>query len=64
MGDFVLFPLNGITLALYPRQELAKDTTLHYQPSEFAGLTISYNTKSKQEVDEVLQQVEPLGERS
>ena len=38
MGDLALFPLGGITLALYPRKELAKDVTLKYQPPNFPGL--------------------------
>lgn len=61
MDDLALFPLGGITLALYPRQELAKDTTLEYQPTEFAGITISYNAKSEKEVDEIFEQVAKLG---
>lgn len=61
MDDLALFPLGGITLALFPIAELAKDTTLEYQPSSFSGLTLAYNTKSETEVDEVLQRVEALG---
>jgi len=61
MDDLALFPLGGIVLALYPRQELAHDTTLQYQPSAFAGLTLAYNAKSEKEVDDVLQQVKELG---
>jgi hypothetical protein len=61
MDGLALFPLGGITLALYPRQELSDDTTLRYQPTEFSGLTISYNARSEKEVDEVLKQVEKLG---
>ncbi len=61
MDDFVVFPLGGIMLALYPREELAADTTLTYQPTEFSGLTIAYNAKSEKEVDDVLQQVKQLG---
>lgn len=61
MDDLALFPLGGITLALYPRQELADDATLIYQPTEFAGLTLSYNAKSEKEVDDVLKEVEALG---
>ena len=61
MDGLALFPLGGITLALHPLHELAEDTTLKYQPSEFYGITISYNTKSEQEVDEVLKQAESLG---
>lgn len=61
MDDLALFPLGGITLALFPIPELAKDTTLVYQPSSFSGLTLAYNTKSEAEVDEVLKLVEGLG---
>lgn len=61
VGDFALFPLGGITLALYPREELAADVTLPYELSRFYGLTLSYNAKSENEVDEVLKKVEALG---
>ena len=61
MEDLALFPLGGITLALHPREELAKDTTLSYTPSAFSGLTLSYNAKSEQEVDEILSRVKELG---
>ncbi len=57
----VLFPLGGMVLALHPREELAADTTLEYQPSEFSGITISYNAGSEQEVDEILARVAELG---
>lgn len=60
MDELALFPLGGITLALYPRRELADDATLEYQPSEFYGLTLSYNAKSEKEVDEVLEKVAKL----
>ena len=61
MDGLALFPLGGIVLALHPRQELADDTTLKYQPTQFSGLTISYNAKTQQEVDDVLKIVEKLG---
>ena len=61
MDDLALFPLGGITLALYPRQELAADTTLPYTPSQFSGLTLSYNATSEEEVNEVLAKVKSLG---
>ena len=59
-----LFPLGGITLALHPRHELAEDTTLNYQPSEFSGMTISFNAKSEKEVDEIFFSVAALGQQS
>ena len=46
---------------LYPLQELSEDTTLPYQSSGFAGITISYNAKSEAEVDAVLSKVSELG---
>ena len=61
VDELALFPLGGITLALHPRQALAEDTTLPYQPTTFSGMTISYNATSEKEVDEVLKQVEALG---
>lgn len=61
MDGLAIFPLGGISLALHPRHELAEDATLSYQPTEFSGLTISYNAKSQLEVDEVLKQVAQLG---
>jgi catechol 2,3-dioxygenase-like lactoylglutathione lyase family enzyme len=61
MDNFALFDLGGIILALHPRHELADDTTLKYQPTTFSGLTISHNTKSEKEVDEILKKVAKLG---
>ena len=61
MDGLALFPLGGMVLALHPRHELAEDTTLNYQPSEFSGLTISYNARSEEEVNDILEQVAKLG---
>jgi uncharacterized protein len=61
MDGLALFPLGGMTLALHPRHELADDTTLKYEPTNFSGMTLSYNAKSEKEVDEVLDQVAQLG---
>ncbi|HEV8512764.1 MAG TPA: VOC family protein [Cyclobacteriaceae bacterium] len=61
MDDFVLFPLGGITLSLYPREKLAEDATLKYESSEFSGMTLSFNAKSEKEVDDVLKEVKKLG---
>lgn len=60
MEDYVLFPLGGIVLGLYPLQELEVDTTLSYQPTPFSGMTLSYNAVSE-EVDVVMQEAERLG---
>lgn len=61
MDGLALFDLGGIILALHPREELAADTSLPYQPSTFSGLTISHNTRSEKEVDEILEKVAALG---
>lgn len=61
MDDLALFPLGGIVLALYPRKLLAEDATVDENGGGFSGITFSYNTKSEQEVDEVLQEVIKLG---
>lgn len=61
METLVLFPLGGITLALHPRHELAEDTTLSYKPSDFYGLTISYNAQSEDEVNEIMHRIASLG---
>lgn len=61
MDDLALFPLGGMVLGLYPLHDLTADTTLNYQPSEFSGITIAYNAKSEEEVDQVLKTVQDLG---
>lgn len=61
LDELALFDLGGIFLALHPRTELSKDTTLEYQSTSFSGLTISHNTRSEKEVDEIIGKVEQLG---
>ena len=59
--EYALFPLGGIVLGLYPLKSLEQDTTLRYQASSFAGMTISYNARSEEEVDAVLEEAKRLG---
>lgn len=59
--NLILFPLGGIVLALYPTKLLAEDVGEISAQSDFSGITFSYNAKSKEEVDEVLNEVEYLG---
>lgn len=61
MDNLALFPLGGITLALHPLHELETDTTITHEPSAFSGLTISYNAKSEEEVDNIMKKVKQLG---
>jgi uncharacterized protein len=61
LEGMILFPLGGITLALYPRKELADDATVKNTTIGFSGITLSYNAKSESEVDIVLKEVAQLG---
>ena len=59
--DVAFIPLGGVVLALYPRHKLAEDAMLPADGSGFSGITLAYNTKSREEVDEVLATAEKLG---
>lgn len=61
--DIAFFPLGGIILALYPWKNLAEDITVNAEGSGFSGVTLAYNAKTQEEVDEVLNTVEQLGAR-
>ncbi|HVO73872.1 MAG TPA: VOC family protein [Ignavibacteriaceae bacterium] len=61
LENLPLFPLGGITLALYSREGLAEDAHVKNTKPGFSGLTLSYNTKSEKEVEEILDKVEKLG---
>jgi predicted lactoylglutathione lyase len=50
----VFFQAGGMALALYPKGDLAKDAKVSADGSGFAGVTIAYNTRSRDEVDAVL----------
>jgi uncharacterized protein len=48
------FQVGGIVLALYPRDELAKDAGVVPGVGGFSGMTLAYNARTRQEVDAVL----------
>ena len=52
-GDWIIFPLGGVALALYPRKLLADDATVKDEPTGFSGITFTHNAKSEKEVDSV-----------
>lgn len=54
-GNISFFRLEGTWLALYPREELAKDIGLPV-PTQvgFPGITLAHNVAGKSEVDAVL----------
>lgn len=55
------FQLNGILLSLYPREKLAKDAQISPKGSGFKGFTLAYNTRTKEEVDFLFEQLSLKG---
>jgi uncharacterized protein len=62
-GQIAFFQLNGMVLALYPRDALADDAQVSGEGAGFAGVTLAYCTRSREETDEILRQVERAGAR-
>lgn len=59
--ELALFPLGGMVLALHPRKALAEDAMVNPIGSGFSGITISFNARSEDEVNEVLAQAKSAG---
>ncbi|MEH7380932.1 VOC family protein [Bacillus sp. JJ1533] len=60
----IFFRNEGTRIALYPIEELALDINEENPPeigSGFPGITLAYNAKSMEEVDEVLKKAELAG---
>ena len=58
----VMFNLNGgLTLALYPRSELAKDAQVALGPAKTGEFSIGHLVASKDDVDTLLAQAEAAG---
>jgi len=55
------FQAGGVALALYPRDELAKDANLDGAGRGFAGITLAFNARSREEVDAVLAEAQTAG---
>jgi uncharacterized protein len=53
----------GVVLALFPRQELAKDALVPAEGNGFSGLTLAHNVNSEQEVDDVIADLKSKGVR-
>jgi uncharacterized protein len=50
----VFFQAGGMALALYPREELAKDANVPPDGTGFNGVALAYNARNRSEVDSVL----------
>ncbi|QDP39669.1 VOC family protein [Radiobacillus deserti] len=62
--SIVFFNNAGTKLELYPLELLVKDINEENPPevrNGFTGITLAYNAKSKEEVDEVIQRAERAG---
>jgi catechol 2,3-dioxygenase-like lactoylglutathione lyase family enzyme len=59
----VFFQAGGMALALYPRDELAKDANVETprDVAGFSGVTLAYNARTRAEVDAVLGEAEAAG---
>ncbi len=56
------YQLNGTALALWPREELARDAGVADGGTRgFNGMALAYNTRSRDEVDVVLAEAEAAG---
>ncbi len=59
--SITFFQLNGILLSLYPREKLAEDATVSHEGSGFKGVTLAHNTRSEEEVDQLINRLESKG---
>ncbi len=55
------FQAGGVVLALFPREELAKDALVPSKGNGFAGFTLAYNAQSEAEVDELIRDLKAKG---
>ncbi|WP_299349076.1 VOC family protein [uncultured Maritalea sp.] len=59
--DIVAFNLQGSALALYGRQELAKDAHVEFADGQYSPFTLAQNVISADEVDTILAQAQQAG---
>jgi uncharacterized protein len=58
--DVAFYQLPGIVLALWGRDQLAEDSVAE-DSGGWGGITIAYDTRSPEEVDEVIEQARAAG---
>lgn len=62
--EVIFFKNNGTKISLFPFENLAKDINEENPPTigqGFGGITLAYNGKSKNEVDDIFQLAEKAG---
>jgi uncharacterized protein len=57
----VFFQVGGMALALYPRNELVKDANVAADGHGFGGITLAYNTRTREDVDSILMEAQSAG---
>lgn len=57
----VFFRAGGIAVALFPRQELAKDANIAPDGHGFSGFSLAYNARNREEVDSLLAEAVAAG---
>jgi len=57
----VFFQAGGMALALFPRSALAKDAGVPPEGQGFRGMTLAYNTRSREDVDTLLAEAQAAG---
>lgn len=55
------FQAGGVVLALFPREELAKDALISLEENGLAGISLAYNAQSEAEVDEIILDLKAKG---
>ena len=61
-GSVVFIPLQaGLTLALFPRESMARDAGLPVDPPSATEFSIGHNVRSEKEVDSVMEQARRAG---
>ena len=61
--EIIFFQTDGVCLALYPYDELAKDVSDAFlvPRSKFPGITLAHNVKTKEGVDQLLDHAKAAG---
>jgi catechol 2,3-dioxygenase-like lactoylglutathione lyase family enzyme len=60
-AEVVFFQAGGMVVGLWSRASLAEDAHVPPEGSGFAGITVAYNTRTREEVDAVLAQAKAAG---
>lgn len=59
--ETAFFQANGVVLVLWDRQKLARDSGVSDDGSRWGGITLAHNVRSRDEVDEVIEEARGLG---